>query len=97
MPTPPLEGGSVVGNANYTSTATRPPMRVVVVVEMQTKLMEAASPDSPVKVNRPPAPANAARSVAVFPDRRHVVRHIDVDRLDPGNFAPANFEQYEQT
>ena len=53
MPTPPLQGGSVVGNANYTSTATRPPMRVVVVVEMRTKLMEAVSPDRPADVNRP--------------------------------------------
>jgi hypothetical protein len=68
MPTPPLQGGSVVGNANYTSTATRPPMRVVVVVEMRAKLMEAISPDSPVNVNRPrgrgnmtPLPADRPR------------------------------------
>src|SRR5690242_8866126 len=53
MPTPPLEGGSVVENANYTSTATRPPMRVVVVVEKRTKLMETVSPYSPVNVNLP--------------------------------------------
>ncbi len=38
-------------NANYTSTATRPLARLVVVVEMHTKLMEAVSPDSRVNVN----------------------------------------------